>query len=110
LDVYLLNFAHFKSSLPASIRDDLNPLYDFFCQQQNAQEELAKNLRSTKYKTILSEWEQCLKEQAPLKPVEPQAKLSIKKLADRRLWKNYKRVLQGGDAITEESPVKHFMN
>jgi hypothetical protein len=32
------------------------------------------------------------------------AKLSIKQLVDRRLWKNYKRVLQGGDAITEEFP------
>ena len=105
LDVYLLNFAYFKSTLPATIRDDLNPLYDFLlAKQQKAHEELAKNLRSTKYKATLSEWEQYLKEQAPLKPLEPHAKLSIKQLADRRLWKNYKRVLQGGDAITEESP------
>jgi CHAD domain-containing protein len=107
LDVYLLNFAHFKSSLTATIRDDIDPLYDFLlAKQKNAQEELAKNLRSTKYKTILSEWEQYLKEPAPPKPLEPHAKLSIKKLADRRLWKNYKRVLQGGDAITEESPAE----
>ena len=107
LDVYLLNFAHFKSSLPAAIRDDLNPLYDFLlAKQQKAQKELAKNLRSTKYLTTLSDWEQYLKAQAPLKPLEPHAKLTIKQLADRRLWKNYKRVLQEGDAITEESPAE----
>jgi CHAD domain-containing protein len=107
LDVYLLNFAHFKSSLPAAIRDDINPFYDFLlAKQQQAHEELAKNLRSTKYLVTLSEWEQYLKAQAPLKPLEPHAKLTIKQLADRRLWKNYKRVLRQGDAITEESPAE----
>jgi len=107
LDVYLLNFTHYKSSLSATIRDDLNPLYDFLlAKQQQAHEELAKNLRSTKYLATLSEWAQYLKAQAPLKPLEPNAKLTIKQLADRRLWKNYKRVLREGDAITEESPTE----
>ncbi|MDD1614880.1 MAG: CHAD domain-containing protein [Methylococcaceae bacterium] len=105
LDVYLLNFAQYQSSLPASIRDDLNPLYELLlAKQHKAQQELAKKLRSAKYLTTLSEWEQYLKAQAPLKPVEPNANLTIKQLADRRLWKNYKRVLQEGDAITEQSP------
>ncbi len=105
LDVYLLNFDQYKSSLPASIRDDLDPLYEFLlAKQQKAQKELAKKLRSTKYLATISEWEQYLKEQAPVKPVEPNAKLTIKQLADRRIWKNYKRVLQEGHAITEQSP------
>ena len=105
LDVYLLNFAEYKNSLPASIRDDLNPLHEFLvAKQQKAQKELAKKLRSAKYLSTISEWEQYLKEQAPLKPVEPNAKLTIKQLADRRIWKSYKRVLQEGDAITEHSP------
>jgi CHAD domain-containing protein len=105
LDVYLLNFNHYKSSLPASIRNDLNPLYEFLlAKQQKAHKELAKKLRSTKYLSTIAEWEQYLKEQATVKPVEPNAKLTIKQVADRRIWKNYKRVLQEGDAITENSP------
>ena len=105
LDVYLLNFDHYKSSLPTSIRDDLNPLYEFLLvKQQKAQKELASRLRTAKYLATISQWEHYLKEQAPLKPVEHNAKLTIKQLADRRLWKNYKRVLQEGDAITEQSP------
>jgi len=105
LDVYLLNINHYKSGLPASIRDDLNPLYDFLlAKQQKAHKELAKKLRSAKYLSTLTEWDEYLKAQAPLKPVEPNAKLTIKQLADRRIWKNYKRVLQEGDAITENSP------
>ena len=105
LDVYLLNFAPYKSSLPESIRDDLNPLYDFLlAKQQKAHKELAGKLRTSKYLSTISDWEQYLKAQAPLKPVEPNAKLTIKQLADRRIWKNYKRVLQEGEAIDEHSP------
>ncbi|MDD5268485.1 MAG: CHAD domain-containing protein [Methylococcales bacterium] len=105
LDVYLLNFAHYKSSLPASIRDDLNPLHEFLlAKQQKAQKELAKKLRSPKYLSTIYEWEQYLKAQAPLNSVEPNAKLTISELADRRLWKNFKRVLKEGNAIADESP------
>ena len=107
LDVYLLNFTDYKNSLPESMREDLHPLYDFLLSKQiNAQKELATKLRSNRYLTTISEWEQYLKAQAPLTPVEPNAKLSIKQLADRRIWKNYKRVLQEGDAINEQSPAE----
>ena len=88
-----------KAVLPDSIRDDLDPLYEFLlAKQQKAQKELAKKLRSAKYLSAITEWEQYLKAQAPLKPGEPNANLTIKQLADRRLWKNYKRVLQEGNA------------
>jgi uncharacterized protein YihD (DUF1040 family) len=33
LDVYLLKFENYKKKLPITIRDDLNPLYDFFMQK-----------------------------------------------------------------------------
>lgn len=107
LDVYLLNFTAYKNSLPESMRDDLQPLYDFLLlKQKHAQKELAIKLRSNRYLTTLSEWEQYLKAQAPLTPIEPNAKLSIKQLADRRIWKNYKRVLQEGNVINEHSPAE----
>ncbi|WP_262965231.1 CHAD domain-containing protein [Methylobacter psychrophilus] len=105
LDVYLLNFAHFKNSLPASIREDINPLHEFIlAKQQKAQKELAKKLRSAKYLSTIYEWEQYLKEQASLEPVEPNAKLTIKQLANKRISKSYKRILAEGDAIDENSP------
>lgn len=107
LDVYLLNFGRYKSSLPASIRDDLDPLYDFLLtKQQKAQKELAKKLQSAKYLSTLSEWEECLKEPSYKTPLEPNAKLTIKELADRRIWKIFTRVLQEGDAITGSSPAE----
>ncbi|WP_432742568.1 CHAD domain-containing protein [Methylobacter sp. G7] len=104
LDVYLLSFDRYKSSLPDSIRKDLNPLYDFLLiKQQKARKELAKKLQSTQYLSTLAEWELYLKEPSYKKPLEENAKLSIKELADRRIWKTFTRVLQEGEAINGSS-------
>lgn len=104
LDVYLLNFEGYKNSLPISIRDDLNPLHDFLiAKQQKAQRDLAKMLNSEKYLGTLFAWEQFLKEESCQYSVETHAKLTIKQLADLRLWKIYRRVVQEGDAITDYS-------
>jgi CHAD domain-containing protein len=105
LDVYLLSFERYKSSLPASIREDLNALYDFLViKQQKAQKELAKKLQSPRYLSTLSEWEKYLKEPSFAKPPEQNARLTIKELADRRIWKIFNRVLQEGNTITVSSP------
>lgn len=107
LDVYMLNFERYKSSLPASISEDLNPLYDFLlAKQQKSQKELAKKLQSPKYLSTLAEWEQFLKEPSYKKPLEQNAKLTIKELAGRRIWKIFTRVLEEGEAITDLSPAE----
>ena len=98
-DVYLLNFDRYKNSLPVEIREHLNPLHEFLYQKQRqAQQELAKILRSSEYLSALSEWEQYLQQ-----PANAYLSLSIKRLADKRLRKNYQRVLREGEAITEQS-------
>jgi len=107
LDVYLLNFDSYKNSLPDSIKDDLDPLYDFLLnKQQKAQKELAKKLQSSKCLSALSEWEEYLKEPSFKMALEPNAKLTIEELADRRIWKIFNRVLQEGEAISGSSPAE----
>jgi CHAD domain-containing protein len=111
LDVYLLSFEHYKNSLPVSIREDINPLKKLLIDKHKiAQKELAKKLSSSRYLAKISEWERFLKEQAPIKPIEINAKLTIKQLADRRILKNYKWILKEGGAITEDSPSAAFHN
>lgn len=103
LDVYLLNFEDYKISLPAAIRNDLNPLREFLkLRQAAAQKELARQLQSKQYLTPLIAWEQYLKQ-----PVVEQtkAKLSIKQLADLRIWKVYQRVIKQGSTINKHSPA-----
>lgn len=105
LDVYLLNFDGYQNSLPIAIRADLDPLYEFLvAKQQKSQRELAKQLRSAKYLSLLAEWEEYLKQPVPENPPAINAKLPIKQLADRRIWKIYRRVLREGNAINELSP------
>lgn len=109
LDVYLLNFERYKNSLPVSIREDINPLYDFLlAKKQKAQQELANKLRSQKYNSTLAEWENYLNEPVYGSHVTSPGNLSIKELADLRIWKNYKRVLRQGRTITETSNAETF--
>lgn len=105
LDVYLLSFERYKNSLPDSIREDLNPLYDFLlAKKHKVHKELAKKLQSERYRSTLSEWEQYLREPCYKQALEQNAKLTVKELADRRVWKIFTRVLREGEAITGASP------
>ncbi|MSP27885.1 MAG: CHAD domain-containing protein [Methylococcales bacterium] len=107
LDVYLLNFTYYKSILPVSMRGHLKPLHDYLCKKQKqAQRELAKNLCSTEYLTTLAEWEKMLSEPTQSDSIAINAGLTIKTLADKRLWKSFKRVLREGEAITDQSPAE----
>lgn len=103
LDVYLLNFDRYKDSLPVEIRENLNPLHEFlFQKQQKTQQELAEKLQSPHYLTVLAEWESFLQEAES----ERDSHLTIKKLAEKKLRKSFKRVLREGKAITEQSPCE----
>lgn len=106
LDVYLLNFEQYKTSLPPSMREDLNPLREFLTvKQAAAQKELVTQLKSKKYLTTLIDWEQYLKQSGVQTANEAKPKLSIKQLADFRIWKLYQRVIKQGTRINDQSPA-----
>ncbi len=111
LDVYLLNFERYKTSLPDEHRAAIQSLYDFLLhKQQKAQAELAVKLNSEKFSTTLKEWESYLKEEVITKPLEANAKLTIKTRANTRIWKVFNRVMQEGNAITEQSAAESLHN
>ena len=105
LDVYLVNFDTYKNSLPVTLRKDLDPLHDFLTvKQEQAHKALAKKLKSSVYITPLIEWEEFLKTPAIKKPSEAHAGQPVKRLADRRIWKVYRRIIKQGNQITDQSP------
>ncbi len=107
LDVYLLSFKQYKAAVPASVQEDLEPLYDFLKNKQvSAQKELAEKLKSSTYKKQLVEWENYLKTSFTKKENVNSAHLMIKELADQRIWRVYRRVLKEGGAINESSPAE----
>jgi len=102
LDVYLLNFDQYKNDLPLAMRKHLNPFQDFlYKKQQQAQQALANELRSVHYLSTLSAWENYLEQPVPIA-----SELSIKELADKRIRKNFQRVLKEGKNITDQSPAE----
>jgi len=104
MDVYVLNFTSYKQSLPDSMQDHIAPLYAFLKRKQvTAQKELSAKLKSPEYLSKLRAWESFLKEPVIEKPVEPNATRNIRQLACKRIWKNYRRVLKEGTAITGRS-------
>ncbi|PPC89775.1 MAG: metal-chelation protein CHAD [Methylobacter sp.] len=100
LDMYLVNFENHKRSLPVAIRSDLEPLYAFIAaKKQKTHDELVKKLKSPQYLSTLSAWENFLKAPADKIASEPNARLTIKELADHRIWKVYNAVLKEADHI-----------
>ena len=105
LDVYLLNFEQYKKKLPAVIRQSINPLHNFLTvKKQKSHKQLAKKLNSSKYLTMLAEWEEYLASTPPKNPTEADAQLTVKELADHRIWKVYKQVIKEGGSIGRHSP------
>jgi len=103
LDVYLAKFETYKQQLPADLHADLEPFLTLLRDKKlKNQQDLADKLRSPKFRKALVEWEQCLKSQAYPK-LAKMSHMDIKTLADRRIWKTYRRILEEGGAITIHS-------
>lgn len=110
LDVYLLNFAEYKNSLPEAIREDLNPLREFLAhKQQQAQLELAEHLQSERYQQGMEAWERFLRqapENSDAVAEPPNAAMPLLDFAAQRIWRVYRRVLRQGGAIDDASPAE----
>ena len=102
LDVYLLNFPQYQSSLPYPLNENLAPLKDLLLTKQRlAQQTLARQLQSSNYLTTITEWENYLNQN---QAHQSHTKLNIKQLADLRIWKIFQKVLAQGDSISDDSP------
>jgi CHAD domain-containing protein len=105
LDVYLLNFEQYKKKLPAVIRQSINPLQHFLAAKKlKSHKQLARKLRSSKYLKMLAEWEEYLSSTPSQNSTEADATLTIKELADKKIWKTYKQAIKEGEAIDRHSP------
>ncbi|MDX2510793.1 MAG: CHAD domain-containing protein, partial [Desulfobacterales bacterium] len=63
LDVYLLKNAKYKAMLPAVLRDDIDPLFDYLGKQRSVSfRKVLRSLNSKKYKKIMQDWEAFLDE------------------------------------------------
>ena len=104
LDVYLLNEVTYRAMLPAVLRDDIDPLFDYLREKRSkAFQEVIGSLDSRKYKRILQDWDVFLNEPRQDSPTAPNADLPIIDLARKRIYKKYLRIVKDGNLILENT-------
>jgi CHAD domain-containing protein len=109
MDVYLLQFAEYKASLPAEVQADLDPFHDFLVKHhRQEQRELVKNLNSPQFRKLTKSWRAWLNQPVPKKPKAPNALRAIADLSDQRIRKVYNKVMKEGSAIQPESPAERL--
>ena len=104
MDVYLLKFDDYRASLPEKIKPDLEP-FRVFLQEHHAKAyaRLVRKLNSPQFRKLMKDWRRWLEEPVPNVSFQPNGVRPIAELADRRIFKIYKRVLKGGKAIQPDS-------
>jgi CHAD domain-containing protein len=105
LDVYLLKLPAYRNSLPQVMQESLQPLHDFLARhQKQEQRKLARSLSTVRFRRLLDDWRSFL--EADWMPHDWPAKADqpIGPLANKQIWKSYRRVMRAGAAIREDSP------
>ena len=102
LDVYLLKENAYKKMLPDSLRDEINPLFEFLKNKRSRVLEDVKNGLSSRESTkVFRTWETFLGEPPEGSPTAPNAAVPIVKLACKRIRKRYTEILSTGAQILE---------
>jgi CHAD domain-containing protein len=105
LDVYLLTYDDFESSLPDPIQPDLHPLKSFLVEQQAvAHAELVANLDSLRYADLLDRYRAWLDDPAGEPGEAPEAQVPATEFAASRVWKAYRSLVKDGRRITDDTP------
>jgi CHAD domain-containing protein len=108
LDVYLLTFDDYKKQVPEHLQAALEPLHEFLRKQQKLeQHKLSKTLHSARYQRLIESWRQFLESPVPARPTVANAARPILAVASERTWKMYKRVINEGLAIDDDSPPEN---
>lgn len=108
MDVYLLDFDKYRHILRPQFRQDLGPLKDFLVAHQKSEHAaMVRKINSARFRGLLAEWRRFL-EAPQQEQVEapPKAALPLRKVARKRIYSIYKRVMAEGSAITQESPAE----
>ncbi len=103
LDVYLLNEDVYKERLPASLRDDIDPLFDYLRKKRSRVfREVIRKGKSGTFQKLFQEWDAFLREPGTDVPTAPDAALPIRDVAQRRIRKKYERILKEGNRVLED--------
>lgn len=105
LDVYLLGFRDYQATLPERFQADLEPLHRFLVAHQKQEHQtLVRKINSPHFRKLLKEWRDFLEAPVPEVSQTASGNAPIKSLADKRIYRMFKRVLKEGLEIEPGSP------
>jgi len=105
MDVYLLKFEDYRNMLPAELHEHLHSLRDVIIDKKmSSYKTLSKGLEGKRYSRLLADYRKFLSAPVPAHTRLANADRPTKSVADKRIWKIYRRALKEGQAIDETSP------
>ncbi|XOF33737.1 MAG: CHAD domain-containing protein [Candidatus Electrothrix sp. YB6] len=108
LDVYLLMEEDYRARLPEHLQKGLGYFFSQLAEQRSKeQKKLVRALSSSRYRTILRDWQDYLKQKDTAKNGKQKngsTLPAIGTIADRIIRKRFERVLSDGRAIGPDSP------
>lgn len=106
MDVYLLAFPAYQGQLPPEQRPHLEPFRTFLLEHQaRAYHSLGALLDSVRYRRLIRAWRGLVTRRPPRRPSAPDAALPIGRVARKRTWAAYRRVMRRGRAVRPRSPA-----
>lgn len=104
LDVYMLDFAKYRLCLPERQRADLDPFYGFLRGQRRSEQALlSKQLGSARLDRFRRAWRRYLERPLPARPRALLATRAIGPVADKCIWRAYRKLLKDGAGISPRS-------
>lgn len=104
LDVYLLDYPKYRDQLRPDLQGDLEALHAFLVEKhKEARTQLVEDLSSKRFKDFMAKWRAFLKRPVPARPTAPNAALPVGELADKRIWKSYRKVITEGGVIGDDT-------
>ncbi len=104
LDVYLLHEQDYRSRLPATLHDGLEPFFSEIRRRRAVEyRKLVGLLRSEKYKTILLSWQEVL-EKGGAFSLGVKGETPAMELSGRIILRKYREIIRAGGAIGPRSP------
>jgi CHAD domain-containing protein len=102
LDVYLLAEQAYRDMLPAAIKDDISPLFEYLrSRRPQALQRVIDQLDSPAYANFIAQWEAFLDEPLSTSTAAPNADRPVFELAQARIHKRYRNIIKDGTYLLE---------
>ena len=106
LDVYLLSRDRYSSMLSEDLGQALDPLFDRLASERHKEHAaVARLIDSKRFKNLVREWRQTLAAFGTTDLTAKRFRTPVKKVADRVISRRFKRVVEAGGRIDDQSPA-----